>query len=281
VTTLLASGFDLPEGPAFAPDGTLWWVEVRGGNLVRFDDGTPVRIPTGGQPNGLAFDAVGLAWICDSGLNAIRCYDPAAELWQTRATHAAGQLLAGPNDLAFDAAGNLVFTCPGDSRREPSGVIGCLRPNGKVEVVARGLYFPNGLAFADDGRTLIVAETYRQRLWRGGWNANEARWLDPQPWAVVGGQAGPDGLAIAADGHVYAAVYGTGEVRVVNSSGQIVGRHPLPGRNPTNLAFTPSKQHGLVVTEAEHGQVVWLPGIGPGVPLFAGSRNMETGANKR
>ena len=41
---LLADGLDFPEGPAFAPDGSLWFVEYKGGRLVRLGGGQPERI---------------------------------------------------------------------------------------------------------------------------------------------------------------------------------------------------------------------------------------------
>ena len=37
-----------------------------------------------------------------------------------------------PNDLAFDAVGNLIFTCPDDSRTEPTGYVAILKPDGLV-----------------------------------------------------------------------------------------------------------------------------------------------------
>src|SRR5689334_10090947 len=35
---VLAEGLDFSEGPAFTPDGELWCVELKGGNLVRWNE---------------------------------------------------------------------------------------------------------------------------------------------------------------------------------------------------------------------------------------------------
>jgi gluconolactonase len=131
-----------------------------------------------------------------------------------------------------------------------------------------GLYFPNGLAFVDGGRALVIAETYRQRLWKGRWDAVSGVWIDPQPWAELGGLPGPDGMALGADGLLYVAVYRSGQIKVVDAQGAIVTGYDLPGMNPTNVAFDPSGRLGLVVTEAERGLLLSLPGLGPGEPLY-------------
>ena len=131
------------------------------------------------------------------------------------------------------------------------------------------MYFPNGLGFAEGDRVLVIVETYRQRLWRGDWDAEAMQWTNARPWAnIPGGVNGPDGVALGEDGLLYVASYGTGCVKAVNVEGEIVRELLLPGRNPTNVAFDPSGRLGLVVTEAEKGMLLSLPEVGPGVPLF-------------
>jgi gluconolactonase len=137
--------------------------------------------------------------------------------------------------------------------------------------VASGFYFPNGLAFTPDGRHLVVAETRRQRLWRGRWDAAHARWLAPRPWASVGGTVGPDGMAFAADGRLFVAIYSGGAVKVVTPDGEIDEVIDIPGANPTNCAFDPTGRLGLVVTEAEHGRLLSLTIGVSGAALWKGA----------
>lgn len=257
--TILADGLAFPEGPAFAPDGSLWAVELKNESLIQLIDGVLSRYRVGGAPNGIAIDANGLIWFCDAAQNAIRQFDPASGKTITIAFEVDGQPLDNPNDLAFDSAGNLVFTCPGNSRQEPSGYVCARTPDGQVRKIAEGLYFPNGLAFSADGQSLIIAETYRHQLWKGAWNAQTATWSNASVWAtVVGptGPGGPDGMAVGSDDNLYVAVYGTGAVHVIEPTGQVIDRINVPGHNPTNCAFDPSGQLGLVVTEAEQGQLL-------------------------
>ncbi len=264
---LLATGLDFPEGPAFDSTGALWLVELKGGNLLRWESGRVERIPTGGTPNGIAMGPHGEIWFCDAGQCAVRRYLPAKGQFDTLASQVNGEGLAKPNDLAFDSAGNLVFTCPGDSREKPTGYVCCLGQDGSVKKIADGFYFPNGLAFADKNATLVIAETRRQRLWRGAWEVAMAAWHNARPWAEVGGKIGPDGLAMGQDGLVYVAVYSAGQVKAVAPDGSVARVFDLPGANPTNCAFDPSGKLGLVVTEAEKGVLLSLPELGPGLPL--------------
>jgi gluconolactonase len=264
---LLAAGLAFPEGPAFAPDGTLWCVELKGGALVEIRDGTAQRHPVGGAPNGLAFAPDGAAWFCDAAAGAIRRYDPA-----TGATSVvvADLRLDQPNDLAFDGRGRLVFTCPGNSRAEPTGTVWSVDRHGRLAVVAAGLYFPNGLAFSADGAELVVAETYRHRLWRGGYDGATGAWTDARPWAEVGGPTGPDGMAFAADGTLRVAVFGQAAVKTVTAAGVVADELALSGTRPTNCCFDPGGRLGLVVTEAERGEVLADPDVGRGAPLLGG-----------
>ncbi len=268
----LTGGLRFPEGPAFDRDGLLWCVEFDGQCLSKWLAPRLERHPTGGNPNGLAFDSEGRAWFCDPGQNSVRRLSPEGDellVMADRDIH--GRPLRQPNDLAFDPAGNLLFTCPGDSRAEPTGVVHCLRPDGSLTVVADSVFFPNGLAFVEGGSALVVAETYRHRLLKGAWDSTALCWINPKPWAVVGGPIGPDGLALGADGTLYVAVYGKGHIAAVAPDGRIVNRFPLPGKNPTNVAFDPGGEMGLVVTEAEKGLLLSIPSLGPGAALFDGA----------
>jgi gluconolactonase len=256
---VLASGLDFPEGPAFDPQGVLWCTELNAGNLIRWEGGKFQRIPTQGRPNGMGFDRKSRAWVCDSGQNSLRRYDPAADRWDTIVAKIDDLPLGAPNDLAFDPAGNLLITCPA-SWDNPVGYVCCLKPDGILSRIAEDLFFPNGLEFLDEGRILVVGETRKNRLWRGSWDSAACEWSGAQPWTEVG-KDGPDGMLAAADGQLYVAVYGSGYIKVVDAAGQITRQIKLPGTNPTNVAIDPSGKLGLVVTETQRGELLSIPGI--------------------
>jgi len=274
---VIARDLSFPEGPLFDAQGNLWCVEMKGGGLARLDRaGGLTRFKTGGAPNGLALDSAGGLWFCDSGEDSIRRFNPTTEVCETIVRSVDGHDLNKPNDLAFDAAGNLLFTCPGNSREEPTGYVCCLTPSGECTVIADGLYFPNGLALTADGG-LIVAETRRQRLWRGGWNPQARRWLSPTHLcATAGAPIGPDGIAIDIAGRIHVAIYSGGMVEVFGADGQRLGALSTPGASPTNCAFDSTGDLGLVVTEAERGEILSFTADAVGLPLALGAPPLQS-----
>ena len=253
--TVLVAGLRFPEGPVFASDGTLWWVEIEGGGLGWLRGAERGFVPTGGPHNGAAIEPDGAIWLCDQGTCAIRRLDPKTGTTDVVISQIDGVPLGKPNDLAFDNAGNLVFTCPNDARTEPNGYVCCLDGDGRLHRVATGLFFPNGLAFLSHGR-LVIAETYRHRLWIGTWDAGFRRWLDPSPWVEVGGPIGPDGMALGPDGHLYVAVFGQGRIVGIDTDGRVNVSLTMDGSRPTNCCFDPRRPNRLIVTEAERGELL-------------------------
>ena len=186
----ILSNLSFPEGPAIAPNGDIWFVELHGGNVCRY------------TPQGVA-----------------------------RRYHING---GSPNGIAIDSKGNLLFTCPGDSRKSPDGYV-CILTRGRAKKIADGKYFPNGLALTPDGNSLVVAETYKQRLWKGDWNPKTLEWTNPKIWAETGGIVGPDGMAFGSDGNLYVAVYGSGVVKIISPAGKVIGEISLPREKPKQL----------------------------------------------
>lgn len=268
---VLAEGLRFPEGPAFDSAGRLWAVELQAGALVRLDrDGGLRRFEVGGMPNGIAMRG-NEPWFCDAERSAIRRLTAGGRAEDV--TRVGEPTLDRPNDLAFDPVGNLVFTCPGNSRTEPTGTVWVRAPGGEVTAVADGLLFPNGLAFSPEGDELVVAETYAHRLWRGHWDS-AARCWNGAPWAHVGGPTGPDGMAFNARGALHVAIFGQGWIAVVAPDGELTDNVRVPGARPTNVAFDPTGDLGLVVTEAEHGRLLSFPEFtGRGARLFDGLRS--------
>lgn len=255
---VLADHLRFPEGPTFDAEGRLWFVEIEGGCLTVLLEGVPTRFEVGGRPNGMAFDASGTAWYCDQ-LRGLRTFDSqvgpstVAEVYE-------GRPLQRPNDLAFDAAGNLVFTCPGDSRVNPTGELFCLSPDRTLSRLAGDLLFPNGLAFSPDGRELIVAETYGQRLLRGEWDPEDRLWVTPRQWAKLPGR--PDGITFAPDGTLFVALFGSGLVASVDPEGIVRQTVATPGSRPTNCVLDLTSCSDLFVTEAERGELLLYRGLG-------------------
>jgi gluconolactonase len=85
-----------------------------------------------------------------------------------------------------------------------------------------------------------------------------------------GGFHGPDGMAFGADGRLYCAVFGEGNVAVIGPDGRVEQRIKTEGANPTNVAFGPDGEHRLYVSEHQLGQIEVYEAETSALPLYYG-----------
>jgi gluconolactonase len=269
---LLIDGYDSPEGPAFDRAGNLFFVNWLSSAIIRLtpDGRAEEWYNTGGIPAGLAFHRDGALWVADEGdqIHGLLRLTPDRQ-HQVMADQYAGRPLNGANDLVFDAAGALYFSDPwGSSLEQPIGGFYRLLPDGQLEQLDTGLAFPNGVAIAPNGRAVYLAETWRNRILRYTIDADGT--VGPrQEWARLEGEPGPDGMAFDAAGYLYVAHFGGGRVDILAPDGTLAGAIPVPGRNPTNVAFGGPDRRTLIITEVETGALYQARAHTPGPPLFA------------
>lgn len=254
--SVISIDLNFPEGPCFDSKGNIWLVEKDAGNLVLIRENTIERHFVDGAPNGIAIDRKDLIWFCDSKQNSIRTFDPISKTTVTIVDEYENSPLKMPNDLAFDRSRNLLFTCPGDSLEDKMGYVCCLSADKKLSKIFEGMYYPNGLALNKAQNQLFVAETGTKKIWRFGWNADVKQLSNKSLFAETGGSVGPDGIAFDEDGNLYAAVYGSGKVKVWDENGVLKEEIDALGYNPTNCALDPFGKKGLIITEAENGILV-------------------------
>jgi sugar lactone lactonase YvrE len=110
------------------------------------------------------------------------------------------------NEIVVDGRGNAYlnnqgFDFPGGEFTP--GTIALLKPDGSAKPVADGMAFPNGMAITPDNSTLIVAESYGQKL-TAFQIAADGSLSQPRVWANLGDGV-PDGICIDAEGAVWYA----------------------------------------------------------------------------
>jgi sugar lactone lactonase YvrE len=111
------------------------------------------------------------------------------------------------NELVVDGRGNAYVNGGGFNLMagEPfaPGVVALVTPDGAARQVADGLAFPNGMAVTSDNSTLIVAESYANRLTAFD-IAADGSLANRRSWANLGDGV-PDGICIDAEGAVWYA----------------------------------------------------------------------------
>src|SRR5215218_10196357 len=205
--TVLVSGYDSPEGPAFDRDGNLYFVNWLSSSIVRLTpDGVASEFfNTGGIPAGLAFHRDGSLYVADEGDDIHGVLRVANGRATILVNEFAGQPLNGANDLVFDSNGVLYFSDPWRSSAEnPVGGFYRYFPDGRLDRIDHGLAFPNGVAIAPDGTAVFLAETSRNRILRYRLEANGTVG-EREEFANLRDDPGPDGMAFDVDGNLYVA----------------------------------------------------------------------------
>ncbi|MDP2060969.1 MAG: SMP-30/gluconolactonase/LRE family protein, partial [Flavobacteriaceae bacterium] len=139
----------------------------------------------------------------------------------------------------------------------------------KAKVISLKKYFTNGLAFRADAKTLLFSETYKQQLWICEWDADKLELQNERPFAKAGsGPWGPDGISFDEQENLFVSVFNEGKINVYDKNGQLTNSISCHGNRPTSCAFDPVGKLGLVVTEAERGEIISYPEFGKGLPIY-------------
>ena len=226
----------LTEGPAVAPDGSIYFTDMPFGKddgmILRHDpktEKTTVFTDKAFKSNGLAFDPDGNLLSCDGadgGGRCIRRWNLKTGVSVVVADRIGGKRFNSPNDLCVDVKGRIYFTDPRYGGTEPRELnkeaVYRIEKDGSVVEVTHDVEKPNGLALSPDQKTLYLADHNN-----GG---NRLSPTDPEPKrgamkvyafplderglvkgprkTIVdfGKESGCDGMRVDADGNVYLAV---------------------------------------------------------------------------
>jgi len=151
-----------------------------------------------------------------------------------------GKPLRGLNDLTVDAKGNIYWSDPeGSSAKNPIGYVYRVRPDGRVDQVARGLAFPNGLDVDPASKFLYVIESQTQKILR--YPITDDGLGKGEVFYDLGGSGG-DGCAFDAEGNLWVADFhrpdsGKGRITVLSPDGKVLAYLPLPTKVVSNIAF--------------------------------------------
>jgi gluconolactonase len=284
------------EGGAFDKAGNFWFVDIGSGWIAYLTPEAKLVPGFNCDPQGdigILCEPQGTRWH-DGKLYVptrhlgILVYDPETKHATPLVTTYRNQLFKGPNDLDFDAEGNLYFTDPwgtgpGPDEADRAGAVYQYSATDKVlRRIISTASFPNGIAVSPDDGTLAVADYASNRMLyytflngpippctRCAKDPSHQTFFFATAGSYNPGNGGPDGIHYDVHGNLWAAL-GIGGVMEYDRHGLIIGYVPLPnGDVATNFAFGGENNQYIYVEGATTG-TIWrfktpYPGlIGPG-----------------
>ncbi len=192
-------------------------------------------------PAGTVLRRDGHLLICDNKYKALVDLSPdgtvgvIAEQFETRP-------LRSLNDLTLDAKGNIYWTDPeGSTPQTPVGSVFRVRTDGRVDRVATGLAFPNGLEVDPASKFLYVIESQSKKILRYALPNDNELFDKPELFYDLGGSGG-DGCAFDAAGNLWVADFhrpetGHGRITVLSPKAEVLAYLPVPAKVVSNIAF--------------------------------------------
>jgi len=159
---VLLDGLRFPEGPRWH-ENRFWFSDMHAGRVIALgmDGRSETIVEVEGQPSGLG-------WLPDGRLLVVSMQDrrllrldsdglkEVADLSSLASFHC--------NDMVVDASGRAYvgnFGFDLHKRESPTGAnLILVHPDGRTEIAAENLLFPNGAVITPDAKTLIVGESF-------------------------------------------------------------------------------------------------------------------------
>lgn len=303
--SVVTDGLEFPEGPIALADGSVLVVEIKSGRLVRVapDGKKDVVAEVGGGPNGAAIGPDGACYVCNNGGfnwlsedifgvkgyrrphgrahdylgGSIQRVDLGTGEVTTLYTHCGDNPIMGPNDIVFDAEGNMWFTDHGKTygRLMDCGAVYHAAADGSwIEQAVFPMMTPNGCGLSPDEKTLYVSETETGRLWHwpitGGGTLDKVAWPSPNGGKMLGQATGYqrfDSLALEASGNICVATLVTGGITVFSPSGEKLEYWEGPEPYCTNICFGGPEMKTAYITVSGGGLLVAVDWPRAGLPL--------------
>ena len=224
-TKTLASGLCFGEGPRWR-DGRLYFSDMHADRVYTLDSEANLETLVtleGDQPSGLGWLPDGRMLIVAMRQRRLLVFDGSSlSDFADLSDYATGHC----NDMVTDSrgrswVGNFGYDLHQGGEFRKAALI-LVHPDGRTELAADDLSFPNGTVITPDGKTLIVAETFGARLTAFD-IAADASLSNRREWARTEGAA-PDGICLDEAGGIWVASPVSNEVFRVVEGGEVTDR---------------------------------------------------------
>ena len=249
------------EGPSFDRNGNLYVTDIPFGRIFRISpDGQWTLITEyHGWPNGLKLHKDGRIFITDYK-RGIMQLDPGSGKVTPVLTNRRSESFRGTNDLVFDSNGIMYFTDQGQTgMHDPTGRVYRYNLETKaLDLLITNAPSPNGIVLSPDEKTLYVAVTRGNGVWRvpllkDGGTTKVSIFVN-----LAGGVSGADGMAVDEEGRLFVCDAGNGCAWVFTKWGEPVYRVRSTGGgwSTTNIAFGGPGQRDIFITESDTGNIL-------------------------
>jgi gluconolactonase len=265
--------FGFVEGPVWVRSGGyLLFSDIPRNSIMKWTrDGKVVALRTGIFPgvfpdgaligtNGLTLDRQGRIVAAVHGNRNVSRFEMDGSV-TVLADRYEGKRFNSPNDLVIKKNGDVYFTDPpGLLRNWPANAAskptqeldfnGVYRvtANGKLDLLAKDIPYPNGLAFSPDEKKLYVCNSRTDKFWMvydvmaDGTLANGRKFFDA---TKIPGDGVPDGMKIDSAGNIYSS--GSPGIMIFSPQAKFLGTISFP-EIPANMAWGDADGKTLYVT---------------------------------
>lgn len=255
--SVVAAGSFL-EGPTFDRAGYLWCVDIPYGRIFRVSPkgGFELVVEYDGEPNGLVIHKDGRILVADHKYG-VMLLDAKAGKLTPHVTRYHQQGFKGVNDLTYALNGDLYFTDQGQSDlADPTGCVYRHTAAGLTQLIANNVASPNGLVLDGAQKTLYVAVTRANAVWRMPF-APDGTVVRMGLQIQLSGGRGPDGMAIDENDGLAVAHPDMGAVWIFNHRGEPTYRvQTCKSDVLTNLCYGGADRKTMFITDAGSGCIL-------------------------
>ncbi|GAA5843232.1 hypothetical protein JCM11251_002255 [Rhodosporidiobolus azoricus] len=252
------------EGITSVPDGSLYFVDIPFGRILKVDPKTKKIkecVQWDGEPNGLAVRDDGKMVVADYK-RGLMLFDPKDNTIKPFLPRRNLESWKGLNDLVINSSGDIFFTDQGQTgMHDPSGGVYCYTAQGKLHQLISNGISPNGIVLSPDEKFLYVAMTRDNSVWRMP-VLPDGTTTKANKFFVGLGNSGPDGLTIDEEGNLFIAHPSLACVFVVDKHGIPKARIQSTGKRPlvTNCIFGsgPDDRNRLYITNSLDGRIEYV-----------------------
>ena len=237
-------------------EGALWWVDIDGCALHRFDPSTG-RNRTWPMPSRIGCfvlrEAGGLVVALEDGFHF---YDPVTGQLEPIVDPEADKPGNRFNDGTPDPRGRFIAGTMPMGPRQPVAALYRLSPDRACEKLFDGLTVTNGCAFSPDGRIFYFSDSEAniRTIWACDHDPDSGAMRNRRVFVDTHGLAGrPDGGTVDADGCYWMAGVGGWQLVRFTPEGAVERIIDMPCEKPTKIAFGGADLDTLYVTSIGAG----------------------------